>query len=207
MGDVIVIRPRDDGDAKQASDWCDALVAKLESDGHTVVEDVADHTPAEEAEIVAALGRQAALVLYFGHGDETSWLTYDQATVDGANVKAAAKKAVVSIACKTGHSLAPAAIGAGVSAWLGFTMKVPVVAPHKHADPVGEAIAGGLEQLGTGGTLQQARDSIATNFHVLVDEFDTGGLKDHPAADVGYYASLAMKDRVGVHGSANHRPL
>lgn len=208
MGSFAVVRPRDDADAQQASDWCDDLVTKLTGDGHSKIADVDDRMPPNTANIVAALGLLAVdLVCYFGHGDEHSWLTNQSSTVDASNVKAAQGKAVVSVACKTACNLGPAAITSGVVSWLGFTIKVVVMRPHKTVDPVGDAIVGGLSCLGGQGTMQQARDEIATNCGQLIDEFDTGRFSNFPEARLGYYAAMALRDHVVVHGTPSHQPL
>src|ERR1700676_297439 len=75
MADFSVVRPRDDADARQASEWCDDLVNRLVQYGHTEVDDVDDRTPADIAHIVVALSRRVDLVCYFGHGREDAWLT------------------------------------------------------------------------------------------------------------------------------------
>jgi hypothetical protein len=206
MGDLVVVRPRDDDHARQASDWCDELVAALSIDGHNVVVDVDDTAPADSQTIRAALVQAARLIVYFGHGDERSWLTLGAPTVDSTNVDAVAGKAVVSVACRTGKVLGPDAITAGAVAWLGFTIKVPVIAPHKNRDPIGDAICDGLGTL-AGGTMQHARDEIAAQCDMLVQSFDAGSLSRHPASAMGYYAAMALRDHVVIHGNSQHEPL
>jgi hypothetical protein len=207
VGTLVTIRPQDDLEAEQASDWCDDLTAELSAGGHVVVSDVVANTPPDEVQIKATLRQEANLACYFGHGDEHSWLTDSVATIDKRNVQAAAGKAVVSIACSTGCNLGPDAIAAGVTAWLGFTLDLPIIRPHKNIDPIGEAIVSGLACLGTGGTVQEARDAIAANLGSLVSEFRSGYLRHHPGASAGYFATMAAMDRVVAHGSVHHQPL
>lgn len=65
---------------------------------------------------------------------------------------------------------------------------VPIIAPHKNIDPIGDAIVEGLLVLGAHGAMQQARDVIANNLHRLVRDYDSGKFRLHPAARFGYFA-------------------
>ena len=208
MSDFSVIRPEDDNVARQTSGWCDELIRKFTANGHRLADDVNQWTPADQASMVARMGGTTDLICYFGHGETDCWLTNGTATIDANTIHHAAGKAVISIACDTACNFGPDAITAGVVAWLGFTILVAVMAPHKNQDPIGEAIVDGLELLGNGRTMQEARDEIAANLDQLVVRFHSGGsLASHPAAAFGYYASMAMRDHVVVHGQANHVPL
>ncbi|WP_447600333.1 C25 family cysteine peptidase [Nitrospira sp. Nam80] len=201
MSKFIVIRPKDDAIAQQASVWCDDLVQKFSKNRHTKVNDVDDGAPPDTGNIVLALQAGADLICYFGHGDENSWLTNFKATIDNTNIRNANQKAVVSVACKTACVLGPTAITAGIVSWLGFTIKVPVMTPHKNRDPIGEAIVDGLALLGNHLTMQEARDRIADNCDKLIVEFDTGTLRNHPGNLIGYYAAMSVRDHVVVHGN------
>lgn len=207
MGDFTLVHPRDDAIARQASDWCQELAKQFQQNGHTLVSEVNDTTPPSQSNIVNCLGHRSDLICYFGHGDEDSWLTSGSPTIESANISSAANKAVVSIACKTGQNLGPSAITAGVVAWLGFTVKVAVNPIYKGSDPVGEAIVDGLACLGTGGSLQDAHDRMASNFDQLVQDYDTGSLSRIPDAGLGYFSCMIMRDRIVVHGNVNHTPL
>ena len=206
MGDFTVVRPRDDADAQQASDWCNDLVTELTKSGHTKIADVNDQTPPTTRHILNAF-KPAALIFYFGHGDEHNWLTNQAKTLDDSNVSVTKGKAVVSIACKTACNLGPAAITAGAVAWLGFTGKVAVIRPHKTRDPIGNAIVGALACLGNRGTMQQARDEIAKRCDQLTIDYDTGQFSTHPEHFLGYFGSMVMRDHVDVQGTPSHRPL
>lgn len=207
MGHFIVVRPKDDAVSQQASDWCDQLVSRFTPKSHILAQDVDDTTPADRVNIQSALGTTASLVCYFGHGDENSWLTHSAPTIDAANVAAAGGKAVVSIACKTACNLGPTAITGGAVAWLGATINVPVISPHRTIDPFGDAIVDGLSCLATGGSMQDARDAISANCDALVTSFDTGPMSTHPARSLGYYAAMALRDHLVVHGSPKFVPL
>jgi len=207
MGDFIVIRPRDDGAARQASDWCDSLIKKFTKAGHYKHNDVDDHSPADKATISAALSGTGDLICYFGHGNETAWLTGGSATVDASNVGVASPKAVVSIACKTACLLGPDSVTSGIICWLGFTINVPVVSPHRTHDPFGDAIVNGLAGLGKGKSMQQVRDDIASNLDQLSVAFDTGALNSHPASTLCYFSAMCLRDHVVVHGNSAHKPL
>lgn len=207
MGDFAVIRPKDDAAAQQASDWCDQLVSDLLGAGHICVSDIDDTSPATSLNISSALTSSAGLVCYFGHGDEYSWLTGGNPTIDSSNIAVTGTKAVVSIACKTGRHLGPDAVTAGVASWLGFTIKVPVIVPHKNVDPIGDAIVVGLSCLANGGTIGQARTAIESKCDQLTTDFDTGFLSTHPASQIGYYAALCLRDHVVLHGSSGLCPL
>ena len=207
MSDYVVIRPRDDKTTRQVSDWCDELIAELAKDGHTVVNDVDDTSPADTAQIDTALGVTAKLVCYFGHGNDPAWLTRGAATIDNTNVKAAAGKAVVSIACKTGRNLGPDAVTSGVVAWLGFDIRVPVLPVHQLRDPIGETLVGALRVLGKSKTMAEAPDAIETDFDKLVDDYDTGPLSGNFNSLTGYLAALSLRDHVALTGSAAHAPL
>jgi hypothetical protein len=208
MGDFVLIRPRDDAASQQASDWANDLINILNSKGHSVVVDVDDTTPPDATNIVTAVGKTADVVFYFGHGDETSWLTKGGSTLSASNASGIVAGAVVSVACKTGCSFGPSAITAGVRSWLGFTIKVPVIAPHKTKDPIGEAIVNGIAQLATQGTMQMACDEIVALLDQVVTDYDSGGkYSSHPGASFGYFAAMALRDHVVVHGSHSLKPL
>jgi Peptidase family C25 len=207
VGTFTVIRPRDDKDARQASDWCDELIKRFSANGHTKSHDVDDLTPPNSPNIVATLGYVVGLVLYFGHGTEDSWQTSNANTFDATNIASAKNHAFVSIACKTGTRLGPDAITGGAVCWLSFTAKVAVIATYKNHDPIGDALVNGLASLATGGTMQQARDDMRDELDKLVTSFDTGALSGHPAANFGYFAAMAMRDHVVLHGTTTHVPL
>ena len=207
MAPFGIIRPQDDRTSQQCSDWADNLIANLKVSGHKKAIDVSSCTPANTSNIIIALKYPCDLICYFGHGDEGNWLSRSLTTVDNSNVFAAAGKALVSVACKTARQLGPDAITAGVEAWLGFTCKVAVITPHKGVDPVGDAIVDGLTVLGAAKTMQEARDEISSNMNQLVIEYDTGKYAMHPAANIGYFAALALRDNVVVHGNSGFVPL
>jgi hypothetical protein len=208
MGNVVMIRPRDDAASQQASDWANDLQNTLTQSGHSIVVDVDDMTPASASTILAAVGKSADLVCYFGHGDETSWLTGGASSLSASNASSIRAGAVVSVACKTGCKFGPSAITAGVRSWLGFTIRVPVIPPHKTKDPMGDAIVNGLAQLATQGTMQMARDEIVKLLDQVVTDYDSGGrYSSHPGASFGYFAAMALRDHVVVHGDYNQKPL
>jgi hypothetical protein len=206
MPSFALIRPKDDAVAHQASDWGDSVESAFLGSGHTKSVNVDDLSPAN---IVAALGTLASLICYFGHGDECSWLTRGARTVFAADFTRAAAKGVVSIACKTGCHLGPDAITAGVEAWLGFTSNVAVtgIGPHKGADPFGDAIVAGLSVLGASQTMQQSRDQLYSELDQLSIEYDTGKFNSHPGAGLKYFAAIAMRDHLVLHGTATFIPL
>lgn len=207
MGNFAVIRPCDDGAARQASQWCDALINGLKIGGHCAVADVSDQTPASQANVCSALSGSYDVIFYFGHGDETAWLTQGAATVDATTISGANGKAIVSVACKTARRLGPDAITAGVASWLGFNIKVGYVV-HRGQDPFGDAIVQALEGLGAGNTLQQARDTLASNLQQVVQDFDTSGrFNSWPTAPLAYFVAVAMRDHVVVLGNNSLRPL
>ena len=208
MGDLAVIRPEDDANARQASDWCNDLLSAAISQGHAKIDDIDQKTPADATNIRACLRRRADLVCYFGHGNVDSWLTKGASTIDKTNVSAGAQKCIVSIACKTSRNLGPDAVVAGVRSWLGFTIAVGVIPPYKTRDPIGEAIVNGLASLCKNSTMQQARDLIASELDTVVSEYDTGGkYASDPEAYFGYFAATAMRESVVVHGNPNFIPL
>jgi hypothetical protein len=212
MGDFAVIRPKDDPASQQSSQWCDDLVGQLIQAGHNLVADVDDYTPPSSLQIDAALKGSYDIVFYFGHGNEDAWLTNAQVTIDASNISSASGKTVVSIACKTGQKLGPNAITAGVNSWLGFTIKVPVLAAHKNQDPLGDAIAAVLagqahSHSAQPRSMQRIRDDLVAEFKNLAKAYDTGNLKLRPEATVAYFALLALSDHVVVHGNSNHVPL
>jgi peptidase C25-like protein len=207
MGGFIVIRPKDDAAARQSSDWCDSLCARLSANGHLKTADIDDLSPPDATHILGAFAKGGELICYFGHGDEAAWLTSDVPTIDTTNVKAARAKSVVSIACKTAKVLGPDAITAGVTCWLGFTIKVPVMSPHKSRDPIGDAIVDGLSGLGVSKSMQQVRDDIYSHLDKLVADFDTGSLSSHPASALGYFSAMSLRDHIVVHGNPAHQPL
>lgn len=203
-----VVRPSDDAIARQAADWCRDLIASLKAAGHSLFHDFDDTTPADTANIVRALRGIVPVIFYFGHGTATSWQTGAQDTIDKSNASAGAGRCVVSVACRAGRNLGPDAVTAGVVAWLGFTIKVPVIPPHKNQDPLGDAIVAGLSVLGTGGSMQAARDAIAAECATVSALYDTGGaLAYNPDALLGHYATGWLADSVVVHGKTSQVPL
>jgi Peptidase family C25 len=208
MGAFLVIRPGDDAAARQAAEWCSELADRLVAAGHELIGDVDELTPAHSPEILTALQTDAELVCYFGHGASDSWRTDDLATIDSANVGVAAGKVVISVACLTGRGLGPDAITAGVRSWLGFTIKIPVIAPHVSVDPIGEAFANGLAGLAGFATIGDVRDALIAAFAQLADDYDEGGrFAGHPAQAIGYYGALALQDHITVDGSRSQVPL
>jgi hypothetical protein len=169
---------------------------------------VNDTTPANKAEIVKAIRTTVNVICYFGHGDEDSWLTNGASTLDAATVSSVKAKTIISIACRTACKLGPNAITAGVRSWLGFTIKVPIIAPHKNLDPIGDAIVNGLSVLGNKGTMQSARSDIVTLLDQVVRDYDDNGKHhSHPEHAIGYYSAMALRDHVVVHGRLNSQPL
>ena len=209
MGAFITICPQDDAGARQAATWCHELQAELEAKGHWFANWVDERTPADRAGIESALRERANLVVYVGHGASDAWLTHDQPTVDRSNVRAAAEKAVVCIACLTSRELAPEAITAGVTVWLGFAIKVPVIDPHKNVDPIGEAIVRGLTWLGSGASVGEAGEVLVATLGEIAEECDDmgGRFQGHPGRWATYYGALALQGHLVVHGDAGHRPL
>jgi hypothetical protein len=208
MGSLAVIRPEDDAEARQASDWCNDLLAAAISQGHVKAADVDQTRPADATNIKACLAGPADLACYFGHGNADRWLTKGAITIDKANVSAGAQKCIVSIACKTSRNLGPDAVVAGVRSWLGFTIAVAVIPPHKTRDPLGEAIVNGLASLCNNSTMQQARDLIASELDRVATDYEAGGkYASDPSALYGYFAATAMRDHVVVHGDPNFIPL
>ena len=207
MSFFSLIRPRDDGTANQASDWGDRLACDFRAYGHSLVSDVDDTTPPDTANILAVLSSMATLVCYFGHGDEDSLLTGGSPTVDISSIRVATGIAIVSVACKTGNNLGPAAITAGADAWLGFTVKVPVIAPHRSIDTIGDAIVEGIKGIAGGDTMQQVKDSLRQCFDQLMNDYDTGSYCSHPAASLGYYCAMALRDHLVLHGNPSCIPL
>jgi hypothetical protein len=210
VGSFTIIRPSDDANARQSAHWGDVLIGKFTANGHTKGADVdgrTGRTPPNTKNIVAAVSAKTDLVCYFGHGDEDSWLTSSAPTLDASNVVSANGKAVVSVACKTGCNLGPAAITGGAIAWLGFTIKVAIIAPHKNIDPICDAIVDGLNCLSNHRTMQEARDDISTNFDQLASDYDTGKYKSHPASEFGYFAAICLRDHVVLHGATSCKPL
>jgi hypothetical protein len=207
MGDIVLIRPEDDASARYASEWATRAAGILAAAGHAIACDVDRGSPADARTILAALGVQAELVCYFGHGSADAWLTGFSATVDANTVSAAQGKSIVSIACHTARALGPDAITAGVIAWFGFTMKVPVIAPHRNKEPIGDVIADSFAVLGAGGSLDELRQELVDELSDLADQFDHGTLRHHPASSIGYYGCLALASHAVVHGAGSIRPL
>jgi hypothetical protein len=168
---------------------------------------VDDLSPADRAHILAALKSAGNLICYFGHGNEHSWLTASVSTAISSDFVPATGKAVVSIACRTGCKLGPDAITAGVEAWLGFTIKVAVIAPHLGLDPIGDAIVAGVSVLGSGKTMQDSRDALYSELDTVATGYDTGKWSSHPGAALKYYAALAMRDHIVLHGTTTFVPL
>jgi hypothetical protein len=94
-----------------------------------------------------------------------------------------------------------------VTSWLGFTINVAVIAPQKGVDPIGDAMVAGLSVLGSGQTMQKARDELYAQLDQVATDYDTGRFSTHVAATLGYYAALAMRDHLVVHGAGSFAPL
>src|SRR6478735_1902430 len=113
VSDYVLIRPRDDKAARQASDWCNDLDVRLRSAGHSKLNDIDDTGPPDTPTITSALASHCDLVCYFGHGRESAWTTGNVDTIDNATAVSWGGKAIVSVACKTACLLGPDAITAG----------------------------------------------------------------------------------------------
>ncbi|WP_054812360.1 hypothetical protein [Nocardia arizonensis] len=208
MSYFVGICPCDDGNSTTAADWYKDLVSRL--CGPHQERYCVDHmSPADQAGILQALREtNLNLVCYFGHGTSDDWLTSGNSTVNKTNVNAAAGKAVVSVACKTGRNLGAEAINQGVEAWLGFTIRVPIIPRHAHADPLGEAVADGLARLASQGTMQDARDKVEANMRQLIIDYDKGGTYySHPNSTLGYFAALALANSISLVGKTKYVPL
>jgi hypothetical protein len=170
-------------------------------------------TPANLKNVEAAYKSSGDLLCYFGHGETDRWETNAVATLKSTKLPTTCPPAVISIACKTGCSLGPAAITSGVTAWLGFTVKVGVIAPyntssHGPVDTIGDSIVNGLKVLDTGASMQDARDEIEAELNQLVADYDTGGkYSHHPDAAIGYFVAGYMRDHIVLHGRTAHSPL
>ncbi|WP_031495315.1 C25 family cysteine peptidase [Bryobacter aggregatus] len=207
MSHFSLIRPEDDVAAQQASSWADAVAADWIAAGHQKSADINQFSPPNHSQIVSALASSVTLLCYFGHGDERSWRTNAATTVTAPDFVPAQAKAVVSIACKTGCILGPGAVTFGVAAWLGFTISVAVLSPHKGIDPIGDAIVAGLSGLRLGQTMQQCRDELYAQLDSVVTDYDTGRYSSHPNAALKYFAALAMRDHIVLHGTTHFAPL
>lgn len=209
MANFIAICPRDDGNSRQASDWY-ALFKQSAIQQHSELAYIDDYSPADIQNICGALRLQGSdLILYFGHGTHNDWRTNDSVTVDKSNIKYAKRKAVVSIACKTGRDLGPDAVNqGGVESWLGFTIRVAILPPYLNQDPIGDAINRGICELINGGTMRDARNTIESELRKLITDYDTGGnFSNHPNSTFGYFACLSLADNVSLNGKSNFRPL
>jgi hypothetical protein len=207
MPSFALIRPRDDKRSQQASDWGDLVSVAFVHAGHTKLVDVDDFSPADRAHIIPALGSPVTLICYFGHGTERSWLTGGASTVTAANFTWAVSKAVVSVACRTGCNLGPDAITSGVEAWLGFTINVAVIDPHKGVDPIGDAVVAALSVLAAGRTMQECRDQLYSELDAVATGYETGRFSTHPGAPLKYFVAIAMRDHLVLHGTASFQPL
>jgi hypothetical protein len=209
MGDYAGICPCDDGNSRLARDWYQRLNAELTQALHTEIAYIDDATPATRANILTVLvSSTAELVLYFGHSTVDEWTRKGIATVDRTNVSAAKGKAIVSVSCKSGRNLGPNAVNSGgVTAWLGFTISVPVIAPYGTDDPIGDAIVRGLAALDTG-TMAGARAALETEIRQVAADYDTGGrFQNHPNALLGYFAAGWLADNVSLSGATTLAPL
>jgi hypothetical protein len=211
VGRYIIVRPQDDAASIRAGNWAALLIHHPDFTGHTLVQDV-DGFPyaADQTVIVSAVSQAAEIVLYFGHGRSDAWTTNDQVTIDSTNVTALKGKAVVAVACKSGLNLAADAITGGVSAYLGFGVKVVIPARTPNGDPIGDAFVEALAELGTGETMQQVSDTVAKRFADLADDYDTGSLSGKHNSLMGYLATRVIADHVilqAAQGMASLAPL
>ena len=207
MGGYISIRPEDDKNACQASEWCDTLIRELEHrTPHIHVTDRGGYACSRN-DVEAALWGPGDLVFYFGHGDSGCWLNGSSQIYDSVNAAAAAGKAVVSIACKTSAVLASNAVTAGVVAWLGFNSQVACIPKLAGTDYVGDAIALALSCLGFSATMQEATDAVVSELHRLTQEYDTGALSGWSMAAFAYFGTSVMRDHCVLEGNKTHRPL
>jgi len=188
VGAFLTICPRDDAQARQASDWCSDLQVELEARGHLLANTVNDRTPADRTGVETALQSPVDLVCYFGHGTRDAWLTHDVKTLDRKNATAAANRAIVSIACLTGRELGPEMVTAGAKAWLGFTINVPIVDPYKHVDPIGRSIVAGLSWFGRGANFEEVRFALQVALEVTSDQCESasGRFGSHPGRWLSY---------------------
>jgi hypothetical protein len=191
------------------SDWGVRLKSTFLA--HSLLDDVDDTDPADQTHVQAAYQTGVNLLCYFGHGEVDRWETAGSATLESTSLPAKHPIAVISIACKTSQTLGPDAVTSGVTAWLGFTIRVGIIAPYASAvgpiDTIGDAMVEGLKILSTGATMQQARDEIEKQLDDLVNAYDTGAYAHHIDAEIGYFVAGCMRDHVVVHGTPSHTPL
>jgi hypothetical protein len=201
--DVSAILPCDDSVSERAGNWCHSLLAGSDCQVLCITSEYSRNVSYVEFSLRVA----KALVLYFGHGNAHCWIVDGTPIVCDDEIGAARGKAVVSIACDTGIAMGPSAIRSGIKSWLGFTIPIVSLVPHRNKDPLGDAIVDALRPLLSGGSMGEAADNVRAKLAALSNEFrpeHTHG--NHPAAWLGFFAAKAMSECVVLHGNPAFRP-
>jgi hypothetical protein len=191
MTDVVVLRPSTDAVEKTLAAWVDAVFP-----AGTILPGVAVLTLGNGTSAAAA---QAAcqgsdVVLYYGHGDETS--LGDPVLVDDTTITCAQGATVIAIACLSGETLGPDSVATGsVSAYLGFTEPLFVYIADDHV--IGDEIADCIKAYLQGSiALPTLRDDMESELKVIERRYHTG-----------YYATSADAMLIWMGARMNWRGL
>jgi hypothetical protein len=193
-GKALVIRPRVPGDdytTLGSNVWGANAKQKALDEGWDVVD--LDANAATRAAIEAAItNEQPDLVLHFDHGSAMTMWGQDanalQAGIDDVNVHLASGRIASTVSCDTASGLGPAAIGAGVRAYLGYTLHHIFWTPYQ--DEFGVAANAANYALLECKTMQQAFDAGWAAYDQLYNDLLAMG-----GAAANLVAPSALHDR------------
>ncbi len=118
MADISVVTPACDSTAKTMKGWGDALVLKIRSSAHRLVQHLSDKA-ADRRNCDAILASSNA-VFFFGHGADDSLLNGKTPIIDIANIGRTKAAIIVAWACNSAAQLGPASLRSGTGAYMGF---------------------------------------------------------------------------------------
>jgi Peptidase family C25 len=169
---ICVIRPENDSVAKVLSNWWSLVPPS----GYAASEVRGRGTTRKKVERELA---GSSAVFYLGHGTETS-LVGRENLMDARNIRLAAGKLVVAIACSSAEHLGDWAYKAGATGYLGFARELLSVQPYN--DRFGRAAIAGISAVLTKRSLGNAAEEMKFQFAELAKYFETLDDWDGPFA-------------------------
>jgi len=177
--DVVIIRPKSDPVETTLSMWADLLFPPgTGQPGVAVVQDLIG--PKATPSAVQGTVGAADVILFFGHGTETSLGI--PTLLDKSSFSARSNQVVIAIACSSSDDLGPSiVVQNGAAAYLGFTE--PLFVYNASPGILGFQIARRLtDYLANAQPLWQTRDGLEADFKLIEQLYRTGPRATHPDA-------------------------
>lgn len=204
MPDIAVIRPDTPGDTVESTMalWPEAVMLGPGAQAGINFPDVRGPGMCTAPNASAAM-RSTDATLYFGHGTPAA-LGIATTLVDSSNVSDAKGKLLLAFACEAALILGPDAFAKQVTAFLGFADILVVIddLPAGQSDPIGDAVNRGLTLFVRGGTMDDVRDLLISEFKQVEADY-RGPLSYLPLADRIWLAAHVNWRGVTVLGTGS----